>query len=127
MVYKVHLLSCITVLVCSIGADADVPALEPKLFHRTPLKVPYNPEDYVVKQVFVASKDGTKVPMFVAHRKAAKLGPSTPAVLYGYGGFDVSIQPRFSAKWCACWNFCRSNLIGCNPPPPPPGSESRRV
>lgn len=94
--------------------------------------MPYNPDDYVVKQVFVASKDGTKVPMFVAHRKAAKLGPSTPAVLYGYGGFDISIQPHFSAKWCAWWNSCRSNLTGLTVATsqvatPPPSSESRRV
>ena len=79
----------------------EPPVLDPKLFHRTPLKVPHNPDDYVVKQVFVASKDGTKVPMFIGHRKDAVLGPSTPALLYGYGGFDVSLQPTFSVKWCA--------------------------
>lgn len=82
-----------------VHADGEVPALDPKLFHRTSLKVPHNPDDYIVKQVFVPSKDGTKIPMFVAHRKAAVLGPSTPALLYGYGGFSVSLQPSFSATW----------------------------
>lgn len=86
--------------------------MEPNLFHRTPLKVPHNPDDYIVKQVFVPSKDGTKVPMFVAHRRAAPLGPSTPALLYGYGGFDISLQPYFSAQWCdICAHAASYNVI----------------
>ena len=58
-------------------------------------KVAFNPADYRVEQRFFTSKDGTKVPMFVV-RKAGVTGP-VPTVLYGYGGFNVSELPRFSA------------------------------
>lgn len=58
-------------------------------------KVAFNPADYRVEQRFYASKDGTKVPMFIV-RKAGVTGPA-PTILYGYGGFNVSELPRFSA------------------------------
>jgi len=57
-------------------------------------KVAFNPEDYTVEQVFYASKDGTRVPMFII-RKAGTTGPA-PTLLYGYGGFDISVTPAFS-------------------------------
>lgn len=57
----------------------------------------YNANDYEVKQVFVTSKDGTKVPMFLTYKKGIKLDGSNPAILYGYGGFDVTTNPGFSA------------------------------
>ena len=57
-------------------------------------KVAFNPEDYSVSQVFYASKDGTRVPMFIV-RKAGATGPA-PTLLYGYGGFDISVTPGFS-------------------------------
>ena len=57
-------------------------------------KVAFNPADYDVRQVFYASKDGTKVPMFIIHKKGVK-GPA-PTILYGYGGFNVSLTPSFS-------------------------------
>ncbi len=49
-----------------------------------------------VKQVFYPSKDGTRVPMFIIHKKGLKLDGSNPCVLYGYGGFDISLTPGFS-------------------------------
>ncbi len=59
-------------------------------------KVAFNPADYVVEQKFYTSKDGTKVPMFVVHKKAMPKGPA-PTLLYAYGGFNVSTLPGFSA------------------------------
>jgi prolyl oligopeptidase len=53
--------------------------------------------DYEVKQVFYNSKDGTRVPMFITHKKGLKLDGNNPTVLYGYGGFIVTTNPGFSA------------------------------
>ncbi len=58
-------------------------------------KLAFNPDDYKVEQVFYHSKDGTRVPMFIV-RKADVTGPA-PTLLYGYGGFDISLTPSFSA------------------------------
>jgi len=59
-------------------------------------KVKFNPDDYEVKQVFYSSKDGTNIPMFIAHKKGVKLDGSNPTLLYGYGGFNISLPPAFS-------------------------------
>jgi prolyl oligopeptidase len=72
----------------------DVATGERKLFSRA--KVEFNPDEYEVKQVFYKSKDGTRVPMFLAHRKGLKLDGSNPALLYGYGGFNIATTPGFS-------------------------------
>ena len=58
-------------------------------------KLKFNPDDYAVEQRFYASKDGTRVPMFVIRKKTVT-GPA-PTLLYGYGGFDISLTPAFSA------------------------------
>ncbi|HYJ48226.1 MAG TPA: prolyl oligopeptidase family serine peptidase, partial [Pyrinomonadaceae bacterium] len=61
-------------------------------------KVAFNPADYEVKQVFYTSKDGTRVPMFITHRKGLKLDGNNPTLLYAYGGFDISETPAFSVS-----------------------------
>ena len=58
--------------------------------------VAFNSDDYVVKQVFYKSADGTRVPMFISHHKDFEPNGSTPTMLYGYGGFNVSQTPSFS-------------------------------
>ena len=61
-------------------------------------KVPgYDPARYETKQVFYPSKDGTKIPMFLVHRKGLKLDGTNPTLLYAYGGFNVVQSPSFSA------------------------------
>lgn len=59
-------------------------------------KVNFDPSQYQTKQVFYTSKDGTRVPMFITAKKGIKLDGSNPTVMYGYGGFDITITPRFS-------------------------------
>ncbi len=59
-------------------------------------KVDFNPDDYVVKQVFYESKDGTRVPMFISHHVDVEPNGRTPTMLYGYGGFNISLTPSFS-------------------------------
>ena len=61
-------------------------------------KVAFNPADYTVSQVFYPSKDGTKVPMFVAHRKDVDVSKPHPTLLYAYGGFNISSTPGFSVS-----------------------------
>jgi prolyl oligopeptidase len=58
--------------------------------------IDFNPEDYESKQVFYTSKDGTKVPMIITHKKGLELNGKNPTILYGYGGFNVSLTPSFS-------------------------------
>ena len=58
--------------------------------------ISFNPSDYDSKQVFYSSKDGTKVPMIITHKKGVVLNGKTPTILYGYGGFNISLTPSFS-------------------------------
>ncbi len=60
-------------------------------------EVDFKPTDYETKQAFFTSKDGTTVPMFITYRKGLKLDGTNPTMLYGYGGFNVSLPPAFSA------------------------------
>ena len=60
--------------------------------------VAFNPDEYETKQVFYSSKDGTQVPMFITHKKGLHLDGNNPTLLYGYGGFNVSLTPSFSVS-----------------------------
>lgn len=59
-------------------------------------EVDFTPTDYETKQVFYASKDGTKIPLFITYKKGIKLDGTNPTLLYGYGGFNISLPPAFS-------------------------------
>jgi prolyl oligopeptidase len=65
-------------------------------FARAPIK--FDSENYITKQVFFESKDGTKIPMFLTYKKGTKLNGKNPTLLYGYGGFNSSLTPRFSVS-----------------------------
>jgi len=92
----------------------DIATGEKQLLFRA--KVAMNPDDYVVKQVFYTSKDGTKVPMFISHKKGLKLDGNNPTLLYGYGGFDISMTPGFSISRLTWMNmggiYAVANLRG---------------
>ncbi|MDB5385852.1 MAG: f1pep1, partial [Planctomycetaceae bacterium] len=79
-------------------------------------KVPVDSDRFEVRQVFFKSKDGTRVPMFLVHRKDLKRDGQNPTILYGYGGFNISLTPAFSAKavqWCELGGvYAVANLRG---------------
>ncbi len=80
-------------------------------------KLAFNPADYAVEQRFYASKDGTKIPMFIVRKKSLVAeGKAAPTLLYGYGGFDISLTPGFSATrmaWLEAGGvFVMANLRG---------------
>ena len=58
--------------------------------------IDFNPDDYESKQVFYTSKDGTKIPMIITYKKGLKMNGKNPTILYGYGGFNISLTPSFS-------------------------------
>ncbi|SDM03547.1 prolyl oligopeptidase [Daejeonella rubra] len=60
--------------------------------------VEFDPSKFVSKQVFYTSKDGTKIPMIITHKKGIELNGKNPTLLYGYGGFSVSLTPAFSTS-----------------------------
>lgn len=73
----------------------DVKEKKSELFRKT--EISFNPDEYEVKQVFYPSKDGTKIPMYIIHKKGIKLNGNNPTLLYGYGGFNISLTPSFDA------------------------------
>lgn len=69
---------------------------ESKVYFKPAVK--FNSDDYESKQVFYTSKDGTKVPMIITHKKGLQLDGNNPTILYGYGGFNVALTPSFSVS-----------------------------
>ncbi len=92
----------------------DVSSGETTVF-RAP-DVAFDPGDYVVEQVFYSSKDGTRVPMFIAHHKDVVPDGNRPTLLYAYGGFNISLTPSFSVTRMAWMEmggiFALANLRG---------------
>ena len=85
-----------------------------ELFRRSEVK--FNPDDYVIKQVFYRSKDGTRVPMFISYKKGLRLDGSNPTLLYGYGGFNISLTATFAISRVAWMEmggvYAQPNLRG---------------
>ncbi len=79
-------------------------------------KLSFDPADYSIEQVFYPSKDGTKIPMFIVHKKGLDLTKGAPTLLYGYGGFNISQTPTYSATrmaWIQSGGvFALANLRG---------------
>lgn len=67
---------------------------ETKLYWKP--KIDFNSENYISSQVFYTSNDGTKIPMLITHKKGIKRNGKNPTMLYGYGGFNISLTPTFS-------------------------------
>lgn len=79
-------------------------------------EVSFNPADYETKQVFYASKDGTKIPMFIINKKGIKLDGNNVTLLYGYGGFNINLEATFGATLLPFLNaggvYAQANLRG---------------
>ena len=76
--------------------DLTAPPDAPLALIRRPTVDGFDPDAFETSQEFVTSKDGTRVPMFLLHRKGLPRDGSSPALLYGYGGFNISLTPSFS-------------------------------
>ncbi|MCA6078150.1 prolyl oligopeptidase family serine peptidase [Fulvivirga sedimenti] len=74
----------------------DIATGESSLYEQP--QIDFQPSDYETKQVFYTSKDGTRVPMFIVHKKGLELDGKNPTYLYAYGGFNVSLRPSFSTS-----------------------------
>lgn len=72
----------------------DIESGEQEIFKQA--DAPFNSEDFIVEQVFYESKDGTRVPMFVSRHKDTDLSGGAPTLLFGYGGFNISVTPSYS-------------------------------
>jgi prolyl oligopeptidase len=93
----------------------DIAARTSTVF-RQPTVPGYDPEAFETTQVFYTSRDGTRVPMFLVHRKGLQLDGTNPTLLYGYGGFNIVVSPTFSAARLAILErgvvFASANLRG---------------
>ena len=92
----------------------DIQTGQSTVFRKPELQ--FNPDDYVTEQVFYPSKDSTKIPMFITYKKGTPKNAKNPTILYGYGGFNISSTPSFSATRIAWLEqggiFCIANLRG---------------
>jgi prolyl oligopeptidase len=92
----------------------DLATSESRLLRRAEAK--FDPDRYEVTRVFYKSKDGTRVPMFIAHRKGIQLDGSNPTLLYGYGGFNIAVPPAFSISRAAWMDmggvYAQANIRG---------------
>ncbi|NWL16520.1 S9 family peptidase [Pseudoalteromonas sp. Scap03] len=77
----------------------DAQSGESKVYRKS--GIDFNSDNYTSEQVFYTSKDGTKVPMIITYKSDIKLDGSNPTILYGYGGFNISLTPRFSPTTAA--------------------------
>ncbi|KKQ35319.1 MAG: Prolyl oligopeptidase [Candidatus Nomurabacteria bacterium GW2011_GWB1_37_5] len=89
---------------------------EDKYLEYNRIENPINPDDYIIKQEWFLSSDGTKVPMFIFHRKELKQNGDNPTILYGYGGFASALTPSFSRGYMPWVNkggiFVYANIRG---------------
>ena len=76
----------------------DVASNKSEVFRKT--EVAFHPEDFVSEQIFYTSKDGTRVPMTITYKKGMKKNGSNPVMLYGYGGFNISMIRWISFSTC---------------------------
>lgn len=95
---------------------SDVSNVSPTVFRQT-VVAGFDPADYETRQVFYTSKDGTQVPMFIVAPNGVKLDASSSCLLYGYGGFNISLTPSFSSTrlpWLSKFKgiFCIANIRG---------------
>lgn len=74
----------------------DMATGKSKLFWKPNVK--FDSDRYITEQVFYTSKDGTRVPMFITHKKGMKLNGKNPTLLYAYGGFNISLTPSFNVN-----------------------------
>ncbi|MGB5980797.1 MAG: prolyl oligopeptidase family serine peptidase [Nonlabens sp.] len=77
----------------------DIESGETELYRKP--KIKFDSKDYQSKQVFYTSKDGTQIPMIISHKKGLDLNGKNPTILYGYGGFNISLNPGFSVTRAA--------------------------
>ena len=94
------LLSLTSLLTPQTVLTLDLETLETDEWRTSP--VPFDGSAYEMTQVWYTSADGTEAPMYVAHRRGLELDGATPTLLYGYGGFNVNLLPRFDAR-AAVW------------------------
>ncbi len=92
----------------------DLATGESSVFRKPEVK--FNPDEYITEQVFYPGKDGTMIPMFIVYKKGMDLKGKNPAILYGYGGFNISTTPNFSPTRIAWLEqggiYCMANLRG---------------
>jgi prolyl oligopeptidase len=92
----------------------EIASGESELFKQPKLDIDLT--KYETKQVFFASKDGTRIPMFIVAKKDVKLDGTNPTLLYGYGGFNISLTPSFGLRWLSWIDmggvFAIANLRG---------------